>query len=179
MSRPPFETALVRWETAYRAGQDLTPTELLPAHPELHDTLAPVLARLRAAARAARTNRLLVGALVLALLLGGGGVWYYAAAAQREAASARALQEQIDAAVRDSEANLAIARKHARDAEQQRYAVQIARAQEAWAADNRENVKRVLGDVPAPLRLWEWRYLQGVPGPAFAPDGTPIPRDKD
>jgi WD40 repeat protein len=47
MSPPSLTAALAYWEEAFRAGQDLSPAELLPARPDLHAALAQAIAILR------------------------------------------------------------------------------------------------------------------------------------
>lgn len=178
MSRPPLETALTRWEDARRAGQDLSPAELLPDHPEMHDTLEHMLARMRAGGRG--SNRLLTGALVAALiltiLLGVVTATSFALLARQQAEAARdaemaareqaavaaEMRAQAENARQFEEEARARAEEQLRRAERAVHAGRLALAQQEWAAGNRENAKRLLDEIAPPQRGWEWRLLANL-----------------
>jgi hypothetical protein len=101
MIEPSLAAALIRWEEALRAGRDLSLSELLPDHPELHGQLGLAIDALRGRRPARRPwlVPVLVAALIFSILAGVLTSTYFALEAHEEAARIHEAEAQIRAAI--------------------------------------------------------------------------------
>ena len=109
-----------------------------------------------------RRHRLvvLVGAAALLLLAAGAVVTTALVAAERD--QARTAEADARAARDRAEALRAEADAARAEAEHQLYVASVALAHRAWRAGDVPEATRQLAATPAPMRGWEWRYLQGL-----------------
>ncbi len=110
-----------------------------------------------------RRNRVvasLLGLVVAALVAGGTGIYvkYLDAETQRQLAETNARQARTEAD--EKEKALRKEQSARRELEEQLANGKVQLAQAAWDKGEPAVAREVLGQVPEPLRRWEWRYLR-------------------